>query len=118
MGTEDVIKIDTSCLINFLWLTLSIFIITTILKVTLSRERHNVSNVSDLLFTFLKALGYGILALFIFNYFMKRELQEIDVLTFFTFMLAVFESGHNLSIFFGDLIKIKIDPLKSLTKKR
>jgi len=41
----------------------------------------------------LKSVGYILLAVFIYSYYIK--LDKIPVLDFFTFILAAFEGGHN-----------------------
>ncbi|MFP7202222.1 hypothetical protein SFC08_14725 [Lysinibacillus halotolerans] len=73
-----------------------------------------VASISDfkldeiLLYSF-KLLGYGFLAGYIYFKVLTTGVEEIDVLTFFTFILAAFEATHNfiltISISIGGIIR-------------
>lgn len=53
------------------------------------------SSTIETLFALVKTVGYGLLAIVIYkSTFVKNE---IDILTFFTYLLACFETAHNFS---------------------
>lgn len=85
---------------------------------TLLQEKIDLDSVSHLAFTILKLFGYGSLAGFIYFYSAHKGLQQIDVLTLFTFMLATFEAGHCLSIVVSNLIKSVVGFSNVVSKKR
>ncbi|WP_411955156.1 hypothetical protein ACKXGF_05175 [Alkalibacillus sp. S2W] len=59
----------------------------------------------------LKIAGYGLLGYFI--YCNANCMESINVLHYFTFLLAVFETAHNImlswSIYIGALLRMGID---------
>lgn len=105
MNTEDTLKIDLDWMTDYFQITVVFFLISVLLKVKLSKEKSDVSGAGDLVFTVLKFLGYGFLAGFIYLYSIEQGEQEVEVLTFFTFVLATFEAAHCLSIIVSVLIK-------------
>lgn len=118
MNTEDMLKLDVSWMTDYFQITVVFFLISVVLKIALTQDKSYISSAGDLVFTILKFVGYGFLAGFIYSYFITRELQEIDVLTFFTFTLATFEAAHCLSIIVSVLIKSLMAFSDIGTKKR
>ena len=105
MNTEDMLKIDLSWMTDYFEITIAFFMISVLMKVILSQKKPDVSDAGDLVFSVLKFIGYGFLAGFIYFYSIEQGIKEVDVLTFFTFVLATFEAAHCLSIIVSALIK-------------
>lgn len=59
-------------------------------------------NVKELTFCSVKCIGYLLLAIFIYIYYLKAD--KIPALDFFAFILATFEGGHNFVNSFGLII--------------
>lgn len=53
------------------------------------------SSTVETLFALVKTVGYGLLAIIIYKATFAKN--EIDILTFFTYLLACFETAHNFS---------------------
>ena len=83
-------KIDFDWMTDYFHITVVFFLMSVLLKVTLSQEKPDVSGAGDFVFTVLKFIGYGFLAGFIYFYSIEQGKQEVEVLTFFTFVLATF----------------------------
>lgn len=108
MSTEEILKIDVTVLDYLIVLTVIFTLYSIFLKMNLSQEKMDFEPVSQLSFTILKLIGSGSLAGFIYFYLTSGEIQQLDVLTVFTFMLATFEAGHCLSIVVSNMIKSSI----------
>lgn len=52
----------------------------------------------------IKLIGYGFLAVYIYVRVSTSDVAQIDVLTFFTFLLAAFEATHNFMLTIGAYI--------------
>ena len=69
---------------------IGLFLIGTAYYVITKYEASLIESV----FAAVKAAGYAILAFYIFK--ITKDAGQIDVLTFFTYILACFEATHNL----------------------
>lgn len=87
-------QIDAKYLINFITPLGGYIILALIVKLA----RYNSSDqpsIPDQIINMLKMAVYGFLAGYIYLKVKISGLTEIDVLTFFTFVLASMESAHN-----------------------
>lgn len=55
-----------------------------------------MNDLSELYIISAKMVGYATLETYIYYYLHSNEIKKVDVLTFFTFTLAVLESAHCL----------------------
>lgn len=73
----------------------------------------NDMKLDETLINTIKLIGYGFLAVYIYMVVDSKGITEIDVLTFFTFLLAVFEATHyfmlTISVFIGTGIRLVFD---------
>lgn len=118
MNTEDMLKIDLSWMTDYFEITIAFFMMSVLMKVILSQKNPDISDAGDLVFSVLKFIGYGFLAGSIYFYCIKQGIKEVDVLTFFTFVLATFEAAHCLSIIVSALIKSLMAFSDIVMKKR
>lgn len=118
MSTNDMLKLDVIWMTVYVQITLVFFLISIILKFVLSQRQQDFSGIGDLVFTILKFIGYGCLAGFIYFYSVHKGLQQIDVLSFFTFTLATFEAAHCLSIILSLLVHSMVSFFHVVTKER
>lgn len=70
------------------------------------------SSTIETLFALVKTVGYGLLAIVIYKATFSKG--EIEILTFFTYLLACFETAHNFS---NSVIKWIVATIKILFKK-
>lgn len=70
------------------------------------------SNIASKIFGLLRFVGYGLLALFI--YIKTANVDKVDILVYFTYVLAVFEGGHNFAEFGSGFI---VSIIKLIFKK-
>lgn len=89
----NITKLDT--VIHF---SVGIVLAGILIKVLLPRQSFNMSNLSELYIVSAKMVGYILLATYIYTYLHANEIKKVDVLTFFTFTLAVLEAAHCLFI--------------------
>lgn len=92
--TESTMTINIVFLDGILKLTGFAIIIAIVAKTFSSSETLDSSYASQAYIVLFKMLGYSFLATYIYFYPNSQGIKEIDVLTFFTFMLATFEAGH------------------------
>lgn len=93
------INVDPA-LLNTLKLICPIFIISLIFS--LLGNIPEPDSFKDSFFLIFKSAAYGCLAFFIFKSHIGKD--KIDVLTYFTYLLSVFESAHNLFLFIAPYI--------------
>ena len=97
MNTDNILKLDVSWINNYILFTLVIFLISTLLKVAFSQQKSFISDAGDLMFILLKTVGCTFFAGYIYVKVITQESQEIDVMSFFTFMIAIVEAAHCMS---------------------
>lgn len=89
---NEIMQIDS----DWLWITLRGLLVLTgaFILIKMVRPPSEI-HTEDGVMNFIKFLGYGALAGFIYITATNSGAKEIDVLTFFTFLLAIFEASHN-----------------------
>lgn len=85
------LTIPTETMILIFKLMICIFILSVLYYSFIDFEQDSIIDNINMC---LKIAGYGLLAFFIYKY--SKENSTMDVLTFFTYMLACFETVHNL----------------------
>lgn len=100
--TESTMTINIAFLDGTLRLTGFAIIISIVAKTLSYSETLNSTYASQAYIVLFKMLGYGFLSTYIYFHQNSQGITEIDVLTFFTFMLATFEAGHCFIVLFGD----------------
>lgn len=96
---EASLKVTKALLVYPIGATVFMAMVALILKCFKSDFDNDISKYVVPMF---KCMGYGLLAWFIFSHI--KELEQVDVLTYFTFTLACFETADNFVNSFGTLI--------------
>ncbi|WP_432702225.1 hypothetical protein [Lysinibacillus sphaericus] len=90
----DVMQIDAKFLLEFIKPFAVIVLIIGLLFKYVFYNSFDTEDASDILVNFVKMSVYGCLAGYIYIKVKNSGATEIDVLTFFTFLLACLESMH------------------------
>lgn len=93
----DILKIQSIIMNGIIKLCVFIILISFIYRIFKYKYDSKYVDIStdEMFINLLKFTGYFLLAGYIYIIMRKNEFPEIDVLTFFTFMLACFEATHN-----------------------
>lgn len=97
---NDIMQIDSHYLINAIKCMGLIIFISFIWRLFRPLASCEIQ-IDEFLINFLKFLGYGLLAGYIYSEVLNNQVEQIDVLTFFTFLLACFEATHNFMLTIG-----------------
>lgn len=120
---QSQMTIETSNLNYALHLTGFVMLFVISLKQSSYMETVGSNHLSEGFIIILKLIGYGMLAVGIYVHHIS--LYRIEVLTFFTYLLATFETAHCIVTLFGYSIKTAflsfinhffLDPLKKNRK--
>lgn len=98
--TFDLLKIDSSLSTEVIKICIGIFVISIIFRIV-RPDRFEEFKFDEQLLNSFKFIGYGLLAGYIYFIIKTNNFEEIDILTFFTFLLACFEATHNLILTLG-----------------
>lgn len=80
--------------ITFLYLPFgALIIIFPVALMTCFNKKPEPNRLFEVAMSFLKYMGYIIVAKFIYKYYITKE--SIDILTYFTYLLCSFEAIHN-----------------------
>lgn len=89
---NDILQINAELITDSFETILALNIFLIIFK---SLREQDVLKAEEVAINVFKLFGYGLLAIYIYINVSNGANSTIDVLTFFTFLLAVFEASHN-----------------------
>ncbi|MCD3361686.1 hypothetical protein G8T83_02365 [Clostridium botulinum D/C] len=89
-------KISSKFMDNTISICIAILIFSLVYRtINCICDKHDNINYDENFLTLIKFIFYFILARYIYLVFKRNNFPEIDILTFFTFLLAAFEATHN-----------------------
>lgn len=117
---SDILKIKSTGMVGVVKLNFVIIGLSIIYRIVKYKtNKIETDNLDENVLNLFKCAFYGLLAWFIYEVYRKLKFPQIDVLTFFTFLLACFEATHNFINTIGDWIALIIVGIwKMLTSKR
>ena len=100
--SADMMQINAKYLFDFIAPVIG-FVVLISLLVKIAFPDEEVSG-SDIIVNMLKMTAYGFLAGYIYLKVLYSSTTELDVLTFFTFILASLEATHCFINSFGEIL--------------
>lgn len=101
--TFDLMMMDSNITTDVLKVCVGIIIISIIIRMANPSLLGEIQP-DEFILNLFKFIGYGFLAGYIYLIIMGNDFEKIDVLTFFTFLLACFEATHNFMLTIGTWI--------------
>lgn len=105
--TNSMLQIDSDYLFNFVEILYLVVGFSIVIRILLPSTIDKFS-IDIGIINLLKFVGYGILATYIYRDVYINSKTEVDVLVFFTFLLAAFESAHNFILTIGTAISVGV----------
>lgn len=105
---SEILKLNSNKPMNsIIGICLVIILVSIIYRVFMYKENldnEKIPKQDEEILIMFKFLFYSLLAAYIYVTFKRANFPDIDVLTFFTFLLACFEATHNFIISIGKWI--------------